>query len=695
MTRRKSNSLKGLVAAGLLSLLASGPIHAQVVFNELSTGVDWIEITNLGSSSVDISGWIVCAFHTTVTTPITFVFPGTAQSGTVMIAPDESVIVSDHAVDPIVASGVQRFTTSPVNLFPFQASLWGSAVLCDAAGNGIDYLAWGNPNTLGAPFQVATMLGIASNQNPTSTSWSGAASPRFSSIGRPNDRDLHFRHTRADTDSAADWSMISPMSGTVANATPGALNRFQVPSGPSLPSPTAAFEVSTTLGIAPLEVYLANRSTGIAELTSVQWDFDAAGYPGQWTSTAHNAACSYNPTSTTTYQITLTILDALGNFVAAPPQSVTVNVVPPVAPVANVPFIERFDGPISSNLTRADPLSGWEFRSHAFGSQLRTTNPATLTNVALNYAPATQYSGANVAIVDSAVGTSTSELILHFDLLALGGSCRVRYRIYSNADDPSPEDVVFLQDGITAGDGVQNGGGTTGVPGLDGFKEVHLASWNASPITRIWTRYEHVIDAAYLASAGIVATNDMRLAFRQNDNQPFEGSDGLLIDDVEILRLPIPGPGQAAVPGAALLDVNQSRNANGSTVGEPMDLAGPFFVDVVTGSPITFRFAGEPNQAIVVLTGPINPPVASYSGIGQLDIGVPNPAGFPTGLTVLADGYGPTFLDFLFRTTSSGEQLLSFSANGLVPGTTIPIQTFLYNSTTVVRLSNTVVINVL
>lgn len=695
MTRRKSNSVRGLIAAGLLSLFAAGPVHGQVVINELSTGVDWIEITNLGSNGVDISGWIICAFHTTVTTPYTFIFPGAAQSGAVMIAPNESIVVSDNILDPVVASGVQRFTTSPPNLFPFQASLWGSAVLCDATGNGVDYFAWGNPNTLTAPFEVATLLAIASNPNPTTTNWTSAASPRFSALGRPNDLDLHFRHSRTDTDTAADWSMIAPMSGSVVNATPGSLNRFQRTAAQAINSPTAAFEVSTTLGIAPLDVYLSNRSTGEAELTMVQWDFDASGYPGQWTSNAHNAACNYNPVATTTYQITLTILDTLGNLVTTAPQSVTVNVVPPVAPVATVPYIERFDGPISSNLTRADPLNGWHFRSHAFGSQLRTTNPSTLANAAWNYAPATPYSGDNVAIVDSAVGTSTSELVLHIDLSALGGSCRIRYRVYSNADDPSPEDIVFLQDGITAGTGAVSGGGTTGVPGLDGFKEVLLSSWNTSPITRLWTRYEHVVDAAFLASAGIVATNDMRLAFRQNDNQPFEGSDGLLIDDVEVLRLPIPGPGQPAVIGAALLDVNESRNANGSTVGETSDLAGPFFVDVVTGSPINFRFAGEPNQAIVVLTGALNPPVASYAGIGQLDIGVPNPPGFPTGLTVLADGYGPTFLDFLFRTTSSGEQRLSFSANGLVPGTTIPIQTFLYNSTTVVRLSNTVVINVL
>jgi PKD repeat protein len=694
--------MRAIVASLVVCALAlhATPAGAQtIVINELVTGADdWFEIANLGGSAKDISGWCLVSLHAADPTPQVFLFPGAAGTGTVSIAANECIVVSESATTPAVALGVQRFTTTPsgAGFYPFVAGASGSAVLTDAQGNGVDYFAWGTPNTFAAPFEAGSLLGYPGG-GAQSTAWIGAACPAFSGSGVPSTSDVHFRHGRSDGNDAYDWSNFGAASAS-GTQTPGALNRFQRVAGVAASPAVASFSPSLTFGFSPLTVRFTNTSTGGAELSLELWDFDSLTNPGTHLSAEHDPQYTFAAPTNASFRVSLTIVDVNGNASSAPMQTVTIYALPPLAPVASVPFFERFEGPLGPDGTSASPSVGWQARLVSPSSRVRTASPFTLSGTFPSYVNASASSGPTVAILDSSSGLrATVELILHIDLAAIGGACRVRYRIFENADETDPEDVIVFQDGTTAGQGVAQGGGSTGSPGTNGFKETLLNDWNLTlPAIRTWKAYEHTIDSAFLAANGMVAAADARLIFRQADNGDYEGGDGLLIDDVQVLAPLAQGPGQACQLGAAVLDVSAAMNANQNPVGTPGDLWGPFFTTIGSGGPVVLRFEGTPLAAVVLMAGILNPGAATFGVLGKLDLGTTNPTApfIPHDLAILVDGTRPGFLESFFRIGVSGSQTLAFGTTTLPPGTVLPLQAAITNPTTIVRLSNAVQITV-
>ncbi|MEZ6196855.1 MAG: lamin tail domain-containing protein [Planctomycetota bacterium] len=691
----------GLVALALLIAAISAP--AQVVINEVNTGVsaDYVEIANLSASAVDLSGWRFLWFED-IQNPggTVFTFPGTAGSGQVVLAPDEVLVLTDDptAAQPLVPAGVMKLA------FGFNVT-WnsgeaGSALLADAAGNGIDYWAHGNPNLFLCPFEAATYLGLPT-PSPTTAMWSGVASPL---LGGVNSLDAHVRHGRVDTDSAADWTMLPDGDGS-----PGTLNRFQSLTDVDGLPPTATFTASATSGLSPLVVNFTNTSLGDCTLVSRTWDFDATGMFGAQTSGDHNVSHVFTtpagtpPGASVTFDVILTLLDACGGANAS--MITTITVTEPVTIVPqSIGFAEDFEGPVSVNGTTADPAHGWDIRLPDPASRFQTVDPRSFSAGPL-YADPTLNSGPTVAMFDSSANTVSArvDLVLHIDGDAIAqqvgsGEFRVRMWLYSNGDELDADDVIAFQDGVTPGNGVDRQGVSTGLAGLDGLLEVHLADWHAAVVSpQTWREVEFVFDAAFFAAHPTLATpgsgnaGDYRIIIRHRDDFGFASNDGLLLDRVRIYGPVVPGPGEGGLAGAARMDLNDATNANGNAVGTPGDEAGPFFTSATPGSPLVFVFEGEPNQPLLLIAGNLNPGAAAFP-VGQLDIGgaIDPMNGIPTGISILADGNRPDFVNSLFNTTPSGTQVIQLTTPAFPPGFVTTLQAVMFNSVSVIRISNAI-----
>ncbi len=181
-------------AAPLLLLLAS-VLPAQVVINEISTGnVDWIEVANLGSAPVTLTGWSV-QITDSGTGFATFTFP----AGTV-IAPFACIILTETSSlsTPVTASGVQKFWFGTNIPWATQPGTSGGACALLSGAAGVDTVNWSSPPN---PLHVAP------------TAFCGTiASPAGAII---------WRSGNADTNGPVDWS------ASTAN-TAGALNPGQV-----------------------------------------------------------------------------------------------------------------------------------------------------------------------------------------------------------------------------------------------------------------------------------------------------------------------------------------------------------------------------------------------------------------------------------------------------------------------------------
>jgi len=220
---------------------------------------------------------------------------------------------------------------------------------------------------------------------------------------------------------------------------------------------------------------------------------------------------------------------------------------------------------------------------------------------------------------------------------------------------------------------------------------VPVLNFNAAIVTqRIWYYFQHVFDTAYYAANGLVPNVDMRFIFRQRDNVWFEGNDAILIDEIQGLPYPsIPGLGEAYKPGIAGLDINGALNSNGNVAGNVADPNGPYFA--IAGNSVDFTIEGEANQPIILLAAGLNVGVFAVPGIGQLDIGMANPAGgAPTGLAVLANGTAPGFLNSMFNTTPGGIQTISLGTPALPSGIYAAFQAVVFNSTSIISFSNAV-----
>ena len=95
---------------------------------------------------------------------------------------------------------------------------------------------------------------------------------------------------------------------------------------------------------------------------------------------------------------------------------------------------------------------------------------------------------------------------------------------------------------------------------------------------------------------------------------------------------------------------------------------------------------------MVLLTGPLAPGIATFPGIGTVDLGVPSnvPPYVPNGIAALVDGTQQGFFDSFFNTTSTGRRTLVFTIPVSLAGAILPLQLVVYNAATVIRLSNSV-----
>jgi hypothetical protein len=350
-----------------------------------------------------------------------------------------------------------------------------------------------------------------------------------------------------------------------------------------------------------------------------------------------------------------------------------------------------------------DPSTGFEYRGETINSRVRIQDSTTVA-VGWPFPEATPASGPTVALLDTVSGLSTVSFALGIDATAFaGGEFSISYWLLENFDEVHANDVVAITDGITAGQGVFQDGTSSGAAGHDGFQEVLLNDWNTGALNggqgpvanRAWVQFTHTIDAAFYAASGLIPSNNMRIIFRQQDNVTFEGNDGLAIDQIEIVDLnPVPGAGQAADALLASMDINSALNANCEAVAAGTN--GPHFSDATFGGAFNLSISGEASQAILFMTGPLNPGSLPLGGAGQLDIGNSNPVPpfIPTGLQVLGNGTAPDFLNSLFNTGPTGTVVLSLPVN-LPPGSAFAFQSLVFNSTPdVIKATNTVSVSI-
>ena len=685
------------------------PSAGQILLNEIDTGTtDWVEIANMSGVPADVSGWLV-DIVADIQAPLggVSVFPGTMNSGTIVIQPNRSMILTDDATfaTPVVPVGTIVLAGNDI---PWSANEAGSIAIFDTFGNGIDYVAFGNPNILGA----ALFLG-----GGLTTTWTGSGSPLWGATDAgANTLDLHFRHQRTDSDDATDFTMRSN-----ANSTAGLLNVFQRNSNSDGVGPTSAYSVNTTTGTAPLTVRFTNESQGDCRLSNVVWDFDFSANPGTVVANDRNASFTFtNPAGTVpgtsiNYDVRLRVIDICGGTSNSPLTTITV-LEPVVVLPQSIGFVETSEGPIDATTgTALSPVNGWDLRLPQFDSRIRTADPRGVG------APPTYVDAIGAAptavILDSMapLAPSTQELVLHLDggaITTANGTGDFRITIWVNVaalETTDLEDVIFLQDGVTAGNGVDNNGNVTANAGLDGFLEVFLSNYTATANKGQWERLEFVLDATFFAANGLVApgaglSNDYRLVVRHSDSGDYASGTGVLIDDVEVLNSIQPSLGSPGFPTLGLMDISHAKNANGHFVNHPGDENGPHFINLAPQGTMSITIEGEVNQPILLLAGPLNVLVADYTSLdpllGTFDIGGPlDVNGIPTLLSVLADGSAqqlpPTLFNLIWNTGLDGSFDLDVALSpGLPPGFTISMQAVVMRAGGA-SISNCVVLGVL
>ncbi len=201
-----------------------------------------------------------------------------------------------------------------------------------------------------------------------------------------------------------------------------------------------------------------------------------------------------------------------------------------------------------------------------------------------------------------------------------------------------------------------------------------------------WTR--QVVDLTSFAGQTV------RLRIRGNTDGGFF-LDDLAIDDISVYE-GIQEGGHPPQPGAAVLDINTSRNLAGFPVESLA--SGIYYAIVDPGDNVTFHFEGEPGQAIILFEGPKNIGAHVFQLIGnqQLDVGGPNDplTGLPTQINVLASGTDPDPLSMFFQIAPVGVTDLVFSVPLAVSGQSFVFQSAIFNSVTAVRLSNAVQLDI-
>ena len=152
--------------------------------------------------------------------------------------------------------------------------------------------------------------------------------------------------------------------------------------------------------------------------------------------------------------------------------------------------------------------------------------------------------------------------------------------------------------------------------------------------------------------------------------------------------------GQSPRPPISVLDINNSVNVEGRSpqVYNSYLQNGPYFAKATPGGPLNFLFSGFPNNALLLLFGPMNLGAASYGPTGQLDIGGPvDPStGIPVGIQIVASGFQLTNpIDAFMTTGTTGTNMVTFTTPPFPPGVLGTMQTVTPTSTGI-AISNAV-----
>ncbi len=188
---------------------------------------------------------------------------------------------------------------------------------------------------------------------------------------------------------------------------------------------------------------------------------------------------------------------------------------------------------------------------------------------------------------------------------------------------------------------------------------------------------------------GAFSGQAIRLRFRV-DGSPNNVNHAILIDDVRLTDHPI-GLGQPPQPGLAVLDLNGAQSPGGLAVRFVEN--GPYSSVATPGGLLDFSFEGPADQPILLLVGPMNLVAASFSNVGQMDIGgSPDPiTGIPSSIGVLFDGTSLVGLNPLFRTNIMGVASLGLTMPNVPPGILTTFQAVILNDTpSGIALSNAI-----
>ena len=444
--------------------------------------------------------------------------------------------------------------------------------------------------------------------NPTLIPTQSPASPFTGSVN--NTLDVLARNSNTDSDTAADWAVTA--SGT---DTPGALN----PGQSALPTaPTASFSAAPT-SIAPGGmVQFMDTSSGTP--TSWAWDFEN---DGMVDSTAQNPTHVYNTLGS--YDVRLTVTNALGSDTLTQTGFIT------VANLPTVPYTQNFNGGVGSL------GAGWSIQSTTIGLIEIGAPPS-----------ASPVSGGDALLLHaSGSGTIyTNQATLQIDL-AGANDALLRYWAREAADEADADDGLFISDGI---------------------QTVLAASHQA--LTATWEEIEVDIGDV-LAQNGMQTGGVISIMFRQTDNFPIP-TDGLIIDDVQVLPPPVPDIGQAN-QATAYLDINAGENLNGEIA--VVGTNGPFFA---SGNVADIEIHGSVSWPYALIFGPLNRNNAIIPNVGSLDIGLLGMGNY-SDILVVMDGANPvTFFDFAAFTDATGESHLQFDLTGFPVGVLGTFQVLAY-----------------
>ncbi|MCA9320570.1 MAG: PKD domain-containing protein [Planctomycetes bacterium] len=388
--------------------------------------------------------------------------------------------------------------------------------------------------------------------------------------------------------------------------------------------PVASFSQSATSISQGQSVTFSSTSSNFPSIFA--WDLNGDGLTD---ATSSNPTFSY--TTPGNYTVSLTVSNAIGSDTLTVPNAVTVTAITP----ASLPYTQDFNAGL--------PTGGeWSFSSETGGRILATIDGDPSPG-----------SGGNALVMDcttsGASATNNSVLFLN---LASASSVLMTYRWRETLDEDDPEDGVFLSDGTN---------------------EVLAFSHNGGPQT--WTT--QTIDIAAVAAANGLSLNaTFQVIFRQRDNFPL-GTDGVLIDDVNVAA-PVGSGGQANSVGASLI-IPGSVDFNGFPVAA--NGVGPYVFSAVPGTAFNLEVSGDANQAIILLSGPLNIANANFS-IGQLDLGLLGQNNL-SDITVSLNGVMPqNFLDLTANTGSTGSLVYNLTLPPFPPGPLASLQAAVYRAGT-------------